>query len=116
MAMSRQHKYQQEHYDRIYLQVPKGKKSVLLSLAADKGVSLNQYINDILFSQFDQMLDRMQIAEKYRSMIKVITGNSKDGYKVELNDGYVYEGKNYFISKSKPDIRKDIKKCHAHDA
>ncbi len=113
--MTRQHRFQQEHYDRIYLQVPKGKKAVLQALAEEQGVSLNQYINDALFSQFDQMLDRMQIAEKYRPMIRVITGNSKEGYKVELNEGYECEGKSYFISKCKPDIRKDIKKCHAHD-
>ncbi|MDO4649176.1 MAG: hypothetical protein Q4B26_11055 [Eubacteriales bacterium] len=113
---SRQYKHARNNYDQILLNVPKGKKAVLKELANKAGLSLNSYINKILFDQFDEMLKRMQIAEKYRPMIKIITGNSKNGYKVELNEGYIYaNGDSSFTCKDKSTIRKEIKKCHIYD-
>ena len=37
-------KFYKEHYDRIPLAVPKGMKDVIKQLAADKGMSVNAYI------------------------------------------------------------------------
>ena len=49
-------------------------------------------------------------------MIRTLTGSTKDGYTVTLKDGFVYEDNStQFWSKSKPELRKNIKKCHAHD-
>jgi len=41
-------KYRQEQYERIQPYVLKGKKSVYKQVADAKGVSLNQYIEDLL--------------------------------------------------------------------
>ena len=62
--------YNSSHYDRIQLVVPKGEKDRLKRLAASRGVSLNEYICRLIRSQESDMLDRMQIAEKYRIMIR----------------------------------------------
>ena len=63
-----------------------------------------------------EIFDRMQIADKYRRMIRTLTGSSKDGYTVTLKDSFVYEdGTSQFWSKSKPELRKNTKKCHAHN-
>lgn len=63
------------------------------------------------------MLDRMQIAEKYRKMILTITGSTKEGYTIRLKKGYIYSetGIDSFFCRTKPDILKNIKKCLAQD-
>lgn len=109
--------YNSSHYDRIQLIVPKGEKDRLKRLAASQGVSLNEYICRLIRSQESDMLDRMQIAEKYRIMINCITGSTKEGYTIHLNKGYIYSetGEDSFFCRTKPDIRKNIKKCLAQD-
>lgn len=37
-------RYIAEHYDRLYLQVPKGGKEIIRERAAQKGMSMNAYI------------------------------------------------------------------------
>ena len=41
-------KYRQEQYERIQPYVLKGKKAVYKKVADEKGVSLNQYVEDLL--------------------------------------------------------------------
>ena len=41
-------KYKKINYDRIALNVPKGKKAEYMQLAADQGQSLNAIINQLL--------------------------------------------------------------------
>lgn len=110
-------KYNTGHYDRIYLIVPKGEKENLKRLAASEGLSLNEYICRLIFKQQDDIFDRMQIAEKYRVMVQCITGSTKEGYTIHLKKGYVYSdtGADSFFCRTKPDIRKSIKKCLAQD-
>lgn len=108
--------YAKANYDRITLQVPKGTKEEWKALAADNGLSLNEYICHLVAGNQVEIFDRMQIADKYRRMIRTLTGSTKDGYTVTLKDGFVYEDNStQFWSKSKPELRKNIKKCHAHD-
>lgn len=108
--------YAKTKYDRITLQVPKGTKEEWKALAADSGLSLNEYICRLVAGNQVEIFDRMQIADKYRRMIRTLTGSTKEGYTVTLKDGFVYEdGTSQFWSKSKPKLRKNIKKCHAHD-
>ena len=63
--------FDRERYERIELKVPKGMKSIIKSLANDKGMSVT-----------------MQIAERNREMISGITGNMHDGYDIIFKDGY----------------------------
>lgn len=108
--------YVKNKYDRITLQVPKGTKEEWKALAADNGLSLNEYICRLVAGNQVEIFDRMQIADKYRRMIRTLTGNTKDGYTVTLKDGFVYaDGTSQFWSKSKPELRKNIKKCYAHN-
>lgn len=110
-------KYNAKHYDRINLIVPKGEKDRLKQLATAQGISLNEYICRLILKQENDMLDRMQIAEKYRKMILTITGSTKEGYTIQLKKGYIYSetGMDSFFCRTKPDIRKSIKKCLAQD-
>ena len=41
-------KYQAEKVDVIYVRVPKGKKKIIQKYASDKGVSVNNLINDLI--------------------------------------------------------------------
>ena len=99
--------YNSSHYDRIQLVVPKGEKDRLKRLAASQGISLNEYICRVIRSQENDMLDRMQIAEKYRIMINCITGSTKEGYTIHLNKGYIYSetGEDSFWRAAKVDRR-----------
>lgn len=110
-------KYNTDHYDRINLIVPKGEKERLKKLAADQGTSLNEYICRLIFKQQDDMFNKMQIAEKYRKMVSCITGSTKEGYTIQLKKGFIFSetGEDSFFCRTKPDIRKSIKKCLAQD-
>ena len=54
--------FYKEHYERINLAVPKGMKDIIRTLAADKGMSINAYIQDLVrkdqCGMFDTMLQK----------------------------------------------------------
>ena len=70
--------FDRERYERIELKVPKGMKSIIKSLANDKGMSVNAYLQDLVRKDQCGMFDTMQIAERNREMISGII--FKDGY------------------------------------
>lgn len=80
--------FYKEHYERINLAVPKGMKDIIRTLAADKGMSINAYIQDLVRKDQCGMFDTMQVAEKNREMISGITGNMHDGYDIIFKDGH----------------------------
>ena len=80
--------FDKERYERIELKVPKGMKSIVKSLAGDKGMSVNAYIQGLIRKDQCGMFDTMQIAEKNREMISGITGNMHDGYDIIFKDGH----------------------------
>ena len=45
-----QNKYIKEKYDRVGLTMPKGKKEVIKARALEEGISINEYINALVFS------------------------------------------------------------------
>ena len=75
--------FDRERYERIELKVPKGMKSIIKSLANDKGMSVNAYLQDLVRKDQCGMFDTMQIAERNREMISGITGNMHDGYDIQ---------------------------------
>lgn len=44
-----QNEFNKQRYDRINLMVPKGKKDELKQAASKQGISVNEYINRMLF-------------------------------------------------------------------
>ncbi|GJN65316.1 hypothetical protein [Faecalibacterium gallinarum] len=82
-------RHKAEHYDRIELAVPKGMKMVIKNLAADKGLSINAYIQDLIRKDQEGMFDTMQIADKNREFLSGIQGNMHDGYDVIFKDGHI---------------------------
>ena len=81
-------KHKAAHYDSIELAVPKGMKTTIKNLAADRGLSVNAYIQDLIRKDQDGMFDTMQIAEKNRKSLSGIQGNMHDGYNVIFKDGF----------------------------
>lgn len=77
------------HYDRIELAVPKGMKAIIKNLAADKGMSVNAYIQDLIRKDQEGMFDTMQIADKNKELLSGIEGNMHDGYNVIFKDGHI---------------------------
>ena len=47
-------KWQAEHTDRIYLIVPKGKKTEIKDYAASKGESINAFINRLINTEMQK--------------------------------------------------------------
>ena len=93
--------FYKEHYERINLAVPKGMKDIIRTLAADKGMSINAYLQDLVRKDQCGLFDTMQIAEKNRKMISGITGNMHDGYDIIFKDGYRYHCR----------TKKDVRPC-----
>lgn len=77
-----------QHYDRIELAVPKGMKAIIKNLAADNGLSVNAYIQDLIRKDQEGMFDTMQIADRNREYLSGIQGNMHDGYNVIFKDGH----------------------------
>ena len=62
-------------------------KEVIRTLASDKGLSINAYLQDLVRKDQEGLFDTMQIAEKNREQISGIQGNTHDGYDVIFKDG-----------------------------
>ena len=77
-----------DHYERINFSVPKGMKYIIKTLAADKGMSVNAYLQDLVRKDQEGMFDTMQIADRNREQIAGIQGNMHDGYDVIFKDGH----------------------------
>lgn len=80
--------FYKEHYERIHLAVPIGMKRIIQELAADKGLSVNAYLQDLVRKDQEGVFDTLQVAERNREMISGITGNMHDGYDIIFKDGY----------------------------
>lgn len=80
--------FNKEHYEQILLSVPKGMKQIIRDLAADRHMSVNAYLQDLIRKDQDGLFDTMQIAEKNREQISGIKGNMHDGYDIIFKDGY----------------------------
>jgi predicted HicB family RNase H-like nuclease len=51
------HKYVRDHYDRISVTVPQGKKEIIKSHAEDQGESINGFINRAIDETMERDLD-----------------------------------------------------------
>ncbi len=80
--------FTRNHYERLNLAVPKGMKDIIKSLAADKGLSVSAYLQELIRKDQCGMFDTMQISGKNREMISGISGNMHDGYDVIFKDGH----------------------------
>lgn len=94
-----------DHYERINFSVPKGMKSVIKGLAADKGMSMNKYFIYLINKDQESLFDNMQLAEKSREKILTINGNTHDGYDVVFKDGRTIHCR----------TKLEIRKCLAQD-
>ena len=90
MDTSYKNRHKAAHYDRLELAVPKGMKQIIRDLAADKGMSVNAYLQDLVRRDQDGLFDTMQIAGKNREQISGIKGNAHDGYDIIFKDGATF--------------------------
>lgn len=81
-------RHRDSHYDRLELAVPKGMKEIIKSLASDKGLSVNAYLQDLIRKDQEGLFDTMQIADKNKEMLAGIQGNMHDGYNIIFKDGH----------------------------
>lgn len=124
-----------ENYDRIYLVLPKGQKSLLKDFCEQMGISLNEYIKLLIqadlrsgaskimsmMSGFTdeqrQMMDKWQIPEKYRDMIEDFHHSKEDGYFIRLKKGYINDvtGSRIIQVEKMKDVRMTINKSRKCD-
>lgn len=95
-------KFNEEHYDRIFLAVPKGMKQIIKDLASEKGMSVNKYVQHLVRLDQEGMFDTIQVADKHRDKIAGIKGNMHDGYTIIFTDGYTTH------RRTKKDVREVI--------
>ena len=58
--------FYKEHYERINLAVPKGMKDIIRTLAADKGMSINAYIQDLVRKTSAECSTRCRLQKRTR--------------------------------------------------
>lgn len=121
-----------DHYDRINLVVPKGKKDIIRQIAEEMDMSVNEYICTLIFkdiatghSQMQvhkglteeqiEQLDKWQVAAKYRQMIESFSGSMTEGYVIRLKKGFINDvsGSNMIVVRTTKEIRQVIVKSHA---
>jgi len=124
------------HYDRIEFCVPKGEKSKIRAIADNMRISVNEYLFRLICAdlssgesyiskqgnefteEHQKMLDKWQVATKYREMIESmhveeINGMNKH-YTIILKEGYINDvtgSRNIYADKMQ-DIRRIITKSH----
>lgn len=125
-----------EHYDRINLVIPKGEKDRIKNVCSEMGASVNEYLymlvcNDLsggtsrmaakkqsFNEEQEQMLDRWQIAEKYRKMIESMDIEEINGmnkfYTIILKKDYINDvtGSRQIHTSKMQDLRRIISKSH----
>lgn len=91
-----------DHYERIHLAVPKGMKAIIKQLAAEKGMSINAYLQHLIRQDQEGLFDTMQIADRNKEQIAGIQGNMHDGYDIIFKNGYTVH------CRTKKEVRKAI--------
>ena len=102
MNTAYKNQFNRDHYERLELVVPKGMKQIIRNLAADRKLSVNAYIQDLIRKDQEGLFDTMQIADKNKEQISGISGNMHDGYDIIFKDGYVVH------CRTKKDVRSAI--------
>lgn len=128
-------KHRDAHYDRLELVFPKGEKERIKAVAAEMGLSVNEYVytlfcrdtasgrsalaaNRGLTPEQQEQLDKWQVAAKYREMIESMGIDERSGmdktYTIILKDGYIndHSGTRFLVVDKMQDIRKYIKLSH----
>lgn len=124
------------HYDRINLCVPKGGKEKIKAAAAAVNVSVNEYLFMLVCSdcgngeshisrqtkgfteEHQKMLDKWQVAQKYREMIESMDVEEINGmnkhYTIILKDGYTNDitGSRHINTDKMHELRRIIVKSH----
>ncbi len=121
-----------DHYDRINLTIPKGEKDRIRAAASNMQISVNEYLYMLVcedlsggesklskkkqgFSEEDQkILDKWQIASKYRDMIQDFHASKEDGYFIYLKEGFINDvtGSRSIHADKMQEIRRIITKTH----
>ena len=96
-----------EHYDRIYLTIPKGEKDRIKATAAALGMSVNEYLYALVCDDLAagesrlgkkkqgfneeqrRMLEKWQVPRKYYDMIEDLSYTKDEGYFIYLKAGYI---------------------------
>lgn len=130
-------KHRKEHYDSILFVFPKGEKDRIKQAATELKMSVNEYlyalVRDDLVSgksrlgekmnpefteEQQKLLDKWQVAQKYRDMIQrmdveTINGMNKH-YMIELKKGYVNDvtGSRFIQCDKTAELRRIIVKSH----
>lgn len=103
-------KFNQDHYERINLAVPKGMKEVIKNLASEKGLSVNAYFLDLVHQDQEGLFDKLQISDKNKQHIRSLQGNMHDGYDITFKDGHS------FHCRTKLEVRKCVISYLAQDS
>lgn len=124
-----------EHYDRINLILPKGQKERIKEACYCNGVSVNDYLfrlisidlsgdsrvlkhQNILSGEQISLLDKWQVAQKYREMIESMDVEEVNGmnkhYTIILKQGYINDvtGNRVIHCDKTADLRRLIVKTH----
>lgn len=104
-------KHRKDHYDTILFVFPKGRKNQIKAAAVELGMSVNEYLYSLVCADLEsgksrlgqrkqefteehqRLLDKWQVAQKYREMIESMHVEEINGmnkiYTLILKEGYI---------------------------
>lgn len=121
-----------EHYDRIYLTIPKGEKERVRTAASALGMSVNEYLYALVCDDLAagesrlgkkkqgfneeqrRMLEKWQVPRKYYDMIEDLSYTKDEGYFIYLKAGFINDvtGSRNIHCEKTSEVRKIIGKTH----
>ena len=124
--------HSREHYDRIYLTIPKGEKDRIKATAAALGMSVNEYLYALVCDDLaagesrlgkkkqgfneeqKKMLEKWQVPRKYYDMIEDLSYTKDEGYFIYLKAGYINDvtGSRNIHCEKTAEVRRIIGKTH----
>ena len=111
-----------EHYDRIYLTIPKGEKEKIKAAASALGMSVNEYLYALVCDDLAAGESRLgkkkqgfnEDDRKYYDMIEDLSYTKDEGYFIYLKAGYINDvtGSRNIHCEMTAEVRRIIGKTH----
>lgn len=124
--------YRKQHYDEMFIALPKGMKDKIKEASKSMGASISEYIALLVSEDIstgksklaekkkgftpeqEVLLQKLQVPKKYYEMIEDLSFDKDEGYFIHLKKGFINDvtGNRNIICQTTKDVRTTIVKSH----
>lgn len=130
--MTYKNTYRKNHYDEMFIALPKGMKDKIKEASKSMGASISEYIALLVSEDIstgtsklaekkkgftpeqEVLLQKLQVPKKYYKMIEDLSFDKDEGYFIHLKKGFINDatGSRNIICQTTKDVRTTIVKSH----